>query len=49
MACSFGSLAAAVVIHFRSLYAPQNLNMEGLPERSRRVKRARRSISANKI
>ena len=37
MGCSFGSSAGAVVIRFRSLSAPQNLNLERLPEKPRSV------------
>ena len=37
MDCSFGSPAGAVVIRFGSLCAPQNLNLERLPEKPRRV------------
>ena len=35
MGCSFGSPAGVVIIRFRSLYAPQNLNLERLPEKPR--------------
>ena len=37
MGCSFGSPAGAVGIRFRNLYAPQNLNLERLPEKPRSV------------
>ena len=37
MGCSFGSPAGVVIIRFRSLYAPQNVNMERLPEKPRSV------------
>jgi hypothetical protein len=37
MGCSFGSPAGAVVIRFRILYAPQNLNRERLPEKPHSV------------
>ena len=35
MGCSFGSPTGIVVIRFRSSYAPQNLNLERLPEKPR--------------
>jgi len=37
MGCSFESPAGAAVIRFRSLYAPQNLNLERLLEKPRSV------------
>ena len=37
MGCFFGSPAGAVAIRFRTLYAPQNLNLERLPKKPRSV------------